>query len=55
MSVLKALGAEVIRTPTEAAFDSPGTDKYKCIVPYSGKFSQIGRKKNLEEKTFLEC
>ncbi len=24
ISVLKALGAEVIRTPTEAAFDTPG-------------------------------
>ena len=24
VSVLKALGAEVIRTPTEAAFDTPG-------------------------------
>ena len=30
MSVLKALGAEVIRTPTEAAFNSPGT--YTCTV-----------------------
>ncbi len=26
ISVLKALGAEVIRTPTEAAFDNPGTN-----------------------------
>ncbi len=30
ISVLKALGAEVIRTPTEAAFDTPGT--YLCPV-----------------------
>ena len=26
MDVLRALGAEIVRTPTEAKFDSPGRD-----------------------------
>lgn len=32
VSVLKALGAEVIRTPTEAAFDSPGQLQWYYIL-----------------------
>lgn len=37
VDVLRALGAEIIRTPTEAAFDSPGvlqdySSLYSCLV-----------------------
>ncbi len=33
VDVLKALGAQIIRTPTEAAFDSPGNCHILTYIP----------------------
>ena len=35
-AALRALGAEVVRTPTEAAWDSPESHIGRAHVPYSG-------------------
>ncbi len=48
VNILKALGAEVIRTPTEAAFDSPKglmmiAHKLQKKLPNSIILDQVGR------------
>ena len=44
VNVLKALGVEIIRTPTEASHDAPEShiSVAKTIAPRNSKFSHFG-------------
>lgn len=44
MDVLRALGAEIVRTPTEAKFDSPGEDNFfKLLLIFIIYIDMVGQ------------